>query len=127
MVACSAVPAAGASSVRPMTSLKVSRDKVLRGEAETLDAPAPRGASAPPPDHKTGKVKAMFPRHVNPVQWQLAMDYARQACARIFRDGGSAAEALAAFGLPPSAAPDWNTSVNRIAEALCGGQQRKAA
>jgi hypothetical protein len=70
----------------------------------------------------------MFPRHVNPVQWQLAMDYARSACARIFRDGGSAADALSAFDLAPSAtAPDWNTSVNRIAEALCGGQQRRAA
>ena len=71
----------------------------------------------------------MFPRHVNPVQWQLAMDYARQACARIFRDGGSAAEALRVFDLPASGttAPDWNTSVNRIAEALCVNQQRKAA
>jgi hypothetical protein len=70
----------------------------------------------------------MIPRHVNPVQWQLAMDYARQACARIFRDGGSAAEALRAFDLPAAAeASDWNTSVNRIAEALCAGQQRQAA
>ena len=69
----------------------------------------------------------MFPRHVNPVQWQLAMDYARQACARIFRDGGSAAEALSAFNLPAEGTPDWNTSVGRIAEALCMSAQRKAA
>jgi hypothetical protein len=70
----------------------------------------------------------MFPRHVNPMQWQLAMDYARQACARIFRDGGSASDALSAFNLAPSStALDWNTSVNRIAEALCVSQQRKAA
>ncbi len=71
----------------------------------------------------------MFPRHVNPMQWQLAMDYARLACARIFRDGGSASDALSAFNLAPATTtPDWNTSVNRIAEALCvSQQQRKAA
>ena len=70
----------------------------------------------------------MFPRHVNSVQWHQAMDYARAACARIFRDGGSAAEALTAFNLPATGpTPDWNTSVTRIAEALCGGAQRKAA
>ena len=70
----------------------------------------------------------MFPRHVNPVQWQLAMDYARSLARRIFRDGGSAADALSAFDLAPAATtPDWNTSVNRIAEALCGSQQRQAA
>ena len=36
--------------------------------------------------------------------------------------------ALRAFDLPAAAeASDWNTSVNRIAEALCAGQQRQAA
>jgi len=69
----------------------------------------------------------MFPRHVNPMQWQLAMDYARLACARIFRDGGSASDALSAFNLAPSTSIDWNTSVTRIAEALCVSQQCKAA
>jgi hypothetical protein len=70
----------------------------------------------------------MFPRHVNPVQWQQAMDYARQACARIFRDGGSAAEALGAFGLlSAEGSADWNTAVSRIAEALCVTRHRNAA
>ena len=41
----------------------------------------------------------MFPRHINAVQWEQAIGYARQACARIFRDGGSPATALGAFGL----------------------------
>ena len=76
MVACSAVPAAGASSVRQTKSTKVSRDTVLRREIETLDAPATCCSSShnEPP---TQKVSEMFPRHVNPMQWQLAMDYAR--------------------------------------------------
>ena len=66
MVACSAVPAAGASSVRQTkVNKEVSRDTVLRRETETLDAPATRCSSShnEPP---TQKVSEMFPRHVNP-------------------------------------------------------------
>jgi hypothetical protein len=70
----------------------------------------------------------MFPNHVNPVQWSQVTGYARQACARIFRDGGSAADALAAFGLQPGTADaDWSIAVDRIALALCAPVQRKAA
>ena len=65
----------------------------------------------------------MFPRHLNSVQWEQALGYARQACARIFRDGGSPTMALKAFGL----AGDWSIAVDRIAQALCAPQQRKAA
>ena len=42
----------------------------------------------------------MSPRYINPVQWQQSIGYARQACARLFRDGSTPADALAAFGLP---------------------------
>jgi len=56
-------------------STKVSRDKVLRRETETLDAPATR-CSLSHNKPQTEKVSEMFPRHVNPMQWQLAMDYA---------------------------------------------------
>ena len=35
----------------------------------------------------------MSPRHINSVQWQQAIGYARQVCARMFRDGGTPAEA----------------------------------
>jgi hypothetical protein len=100
----------------------------LRREAEMLDAPllGPRPAARNKADNP--EVREMSPRHVNPVQWQQAMDYARQVCARIFRDGGSAAEALRAFDLPATdTSTDWNTSVNRIAEALCVPLQRQAA
>jgi hypothetical protein len=70
----------------------------------------------------------MSPRHINPVQWQQSVGYARQACARFFRDGGSPADALAAFGMSgslPSA--DWSTAVERIAQVLCAPALRKAA
>ena len=56
------------------------------------------------------------------------MDYARQACARIFRDGGKPSDALAAFGLmshEPSV--DWSVVVDRIAELLCAPRLSKAA
>ena len=69
----------------------------------------------------------MSPHHVNPVQWQQATGYARQACARIFRDGGSAADACRAFGLAGEPAADWGIAVDRIALLLCAPVLRKAA
>ena len=70
----------------------------------------------------------MVPRHINSVQWQQAIGYARQACARIFRDGGSPSEALSAFGMSTAERElDWAIVVDRIAQALCAPQQRKAA
>ncbi len=70
----------------------------------------------------------MFPRYINSVQWQQSMGYARQACARIFRDGGSPIDAMAAFGLKSNeTAIDWSIAVDRIAHMLCTPQQRKAA
>jgi len=70
----------------------------------------------------------VFPRHHNPVQWCQAMDYARQACARIFRDGGKPADALAAFGLMcHESTVDWSVVVDRIAELLCAPKLSKAA
>jgi hypothetical protein len=69
----------------------------------------------------------MSPHHINSVQWQQAMGYARQACARIFRDGGGPAEACRAFGLTAESAVDWSIAVDRIALALCAPALRKAA
>jgi hypothetical protein len=66
-------------------------------------------------------------RHINSVQWEQAVGYARQACARIFRDGGSPRAALTAFGLSPEAGADWSTAVDRIAFVLCAAPRRKAA
>lgn len=69
----------------------------------------------------------MFPRHINSAQWEQAIGYARQACARIFRDGGSPTAALQAFGLSDTDGADWSTAVDRIAQTLCAPKQRKAA
>ena len=70
----------------------------------------------------------MSPRYINPMQWQQAMGYARQVCARIFRDGGNPADAVRAFGLPTSdPATDWSIAVDRIAQSLCAPALRKAA
>ena len=83
---------------------------------------------ASPKAKKMQEAKNMSPRYINPVQWQQAMGYARQACARIFRDGGSPADAVRAFGLPASEpGADWSLAVDRIAQSLCAGALRKAA
>jgi hypothetical protein len=66
-------------------------------------------------------------RHITSVQWEQAIGYARQACARIFRDGGSPRAALSAFGLNIADPADWSTAVDRIALALCTWQPRRAA
>ena len=70
----------------------------------------------------------MFPRHINPLQWNEAVGYARAVCGRIFRDGGGPAEALHVFGLTASEpATGWSTAVDRIALAMCATPLRKAA
>jgi hypothetical protein len=69
----------------------------------------------------------VFPRHINSVQWEQAIGYARAACARIFRDGGTPAVALEAFGMQAARDADWTTAVDRIALTLCAPKQRKAA
>ena len=68
------------------------------------------------------------PRHVNPMQWNEAVAQARQGCARVFRNGGSARDALASFGLGGDAAgTDWSKTVDQIAQALCRTPARRAA
>jgi hypothetical protein len=67
-----------------------------------------------------------FPRAVrplpksDPVLWQQSVAIARQACARIFRDGGAPADALAAFGLAGADGDvrDWGQTVDLIATAV---------
>ena len=78
--------------------------------------------------NKTREAHNMFPRPHNPLQWIAATGYARQACARIFRDGGKPADALAAFGLAaPTGRLDWSVAVDRIAELLCAPRLGTAA
>jgi len=71
----------------------------------------------------------MTPDYINPVAWNQAIGLARQSCARIFRDGGTPADALAAFGLAASDAAhlDWTRAVSTIARMLCAPAVSKAA
>ena len=70
----------------------------------------------------------MSPRHINPMQWQQALEQARHVCARVFRDGGRPADAVQIFGLKSAEAHlDWSIAVERIAEGLCAASLRKAA
>ncbi len=63
----------------------------------------------------------MTPNHINSVQWTQAVGYSRQACARVFRDGGSPVDALTAFGIEAAdvAASEWSRTVDLIATSLC--------
>lgn len=63
----------------------------------------------------------MTPHNINSVQWTQSLGYSRQVCARVFRDGGSPADALSAFGLDASDGPgqDWSRAVELIASSLC--------
>lgn len=66
----------------------------------------------------------MKPMHINPAQWDNAVGYARQSCARIFRHGGSPVDAMSSFGLAGRGAAsggsaNWGSAVENIAMSLC--------
>lgn len=69
------------------------------------------------------------PQHVNPIQWHHALSVSRQACGRIFADGGSPAEAVVAFGLNAASEDNltWEKAVDKIAEELCAHPLPRAA
>ena len=69
----------------------------------------------------------MNPMHVNPIQWQNNVSIARDACARIFRDGGKPQDALTAFGLDGSQPTEWSKVVDVIAASLSSQPMRRAA
>ncbi|MCB1484573.1 MAG: hypothetical protein R3D51_04830 [Hyphomicrobiaceae bacterium] len=70
-----------------------------------------------------------LPDHVNPIQWHQALAVSRQTCASVFRDGGTPAEALAAFGLKVDSeeAPNWDKAVDQIASEICAHPMARAA
>lgn len=70
-----------------------------------------------------------FPAHVNPIQWHQALAVSRQECARVFRDGGAPADALAAFGIrhADEATLDWEKAVDQIASEICAHPIARAA
>ena len=67
------------------------------------------------------------PAHVNPILWQQSQGLARQICACVFRDGGTAGDALSAFGLKSTSAISWDKAVELIAEEMSRTTRRKAA
>ncbi|MEQ1715395.1 MAG: hypothetical protein ABL907_05335 [Hyphomicrobium sp.] len=71
------------------------------------------------------------PDHLNPMQWHQALAVSRQTCARVFSDGGSPAEALAAFGLAGAASHldgvSWEKAVDTIAAEICAHPMARAA
>lgn len=75
----------------------------------------------------TVDLSASAPRNIDPAHWHQSVGYARQACARVFRDGGSPAEAVTTFGIKPDGRIDWSRAVEMIAEALCARPARRVA
>lgn len=70
----------------------------------------------------------MAPDHINPFVWHQSLGVARHSCARIFRDGGTAADAVRAFGIKAGVkASDWKRAVEVIAEVIARGPVRRAA
>lgn len=74
----------------------------------------------------------MVPEHVNPIEWHQAVGIARQSCARFFRDGGTARDAMRAFSAECGAADtknaaDWGKAVEAIARVLCKRPEKRAA
>jgi len=64
------------------------------------------------------------------MQWHQAVGYARQSCARLFRDGGTPMDAVRAFDVcddERGAANDWGKAVEAIAEVLCAQTVKRAA
>lgn len=70
-----------------------------------------------------------MPIERDPAQWHQAIGVARHVCARIFRDGGKPADAVATFGVtaPAADALDWSRAVDLIAACLCQTPARRAA
>ena len=77
----------------------------------------------------TGSLPELSPRGRDPAQWHQAIGVARQACARIFRDGGKPTDAIRTFGLHHDIADpaDWSRAVGMIADSLCTMPNRRAA
>ena len=67
------------------------------------------------------------PDYLSPIQWHQAIAVSRQECARIFRDGGTPQDALAAFGLSRDDGANWERVVDLIASKLCAHPVKRAA
>lgn len=62
------------------------------------------------------------PANINPVQWSQAVGLARQAAARVYRNGGSAREAAESLGVRVTSETEltWDRAIEAMAERVCG-------
>lgn len=67
------------------------------------------------------------PTNINPVEWELALSMARTICARYFASGGTARDALTAYGLMDDEYANWQIAIESIACAHCQRPQTRAA
>lgn len=118
-----------AHAVCDNSPLEASQFTVSRRDAGASGALAPYPPTIQPIFAFHEEAFEMIPDHINPLQWHQSLGIARQSCARVFRDGGTPAEALKAFGLSPAdrADNDWSRAVETIAEYLCQQPLRRAA
>ena len=72
-------------------------------------------------DERYQEARMSKPKHINSAQWDHAVGYARQSCARIFRHGGTPRDAMSSFGLAGrnQAGANWGSAVENIAISLC--------
>lgn len=61
----------------------------------------------------------MSPHNVNPLQWHQAIGIARQTCARVFRDGGTPADALKLLASPPTSGSHSGTKLSTPLPKCC--------
>ncbi len=72
--------------------------------------------------------KTKSPTNINAIEWAQANDRARHVCARVFRDGGSPADALKSHGVTETCdANDWGKAVELVAQALCSSPPMQRA
>ncbi|MEZ5926368.1 MAG: hypothetical protein R3D57_18515 [Hyphomicrobiaceae bacterium] len=60
------------------------------------------------------------PANINPVQWSQAVGLARQAAARVYREGGGPREAALSFGVKVAKTQDlsWDRAIEMMAERV---------
>jgi hypothetical protein len=115
---CASDELAGVPGRAPINQTRhIARSRVVeRPVLPRVRLPSP---SSPPKSESQGAPPLTKPLAVSPVQWDQALGLARQTCARIFRDGGTPADAAHAFGI--AGATDWDRAIASIASCLCSG------
>ncbi len=60
------------------------------------------------------------PANINHVEWELALSLGRSICADFFKKGGTARDALSAYGvIPRGELANWKVAIETIAVAHC--------